>query len=207
MDKLDNMDCIDVIEEKKINGDIEEIEINKEEIIEKVKKDGLKNLSFDERDFIFFDDDLTHIVKDIVERSEERKKMDKIYMSMTGDLTEVWREKKDFAEFILAVDFEINLQLAKDGIIEKIKVIVSKDENKKARKPSKKMVTNLLKVFDGKNLLSKEDTIYGLRDFGYTAEDVTLNLYVRWAVEWGVLNMLNGEYSINENVIKELYGI
>ena len=205
MEKIDT-DCVDEIEERKINGEEKIEEINEESIIEKVKKVGsLNSLSIDERNFIFFSDDLTRKIRDIVERSEERKKMDQIYVSMTGDITEAWREKKEYAEFILAVDFECNLQLAKAGVIEKLKVFVSKGD-KKARKPSKKMATNLLKVFDGKNSISREDVVYGLRDFGYTAEDITLNLYVRWATEWGVLKQKNGEYSINENVIKELYG-
>ena len=208
MDKLDNMDGVDIVEEKKINGDIEKIEeINKEEIIEKVKKDGSLNcLSISERNYIFFSDDLTRKIRNLVERSEERKKRDQIYMNITGDLTEVWREKMDNAMFIMAVDFEVNLQLGKDGLIQKPEK-KEIESDKKARKPSKKMVLNLIKVFEGKNLLSKEDTIYGLRDFGYTAEDITLNLYIRWATEWGILNQKNGEYSLNMDVVKELYGI
>ena len=56
MEKLDNMDGTDIIEENKINGDVEDtMEITEESIIGKVKKDGMLNcLNIEERNFIFF---------------------------------------------------------------------------------------------------------------------------------------------------------
>jgi hypothetical protein len=98
----------------------------------------------------------------------------------------------------------IDAKLVENGVIQ----IKTDNNDERGRKPSRKLVKNLIKIFaNNGGKLEKNDAIYKLRDIGYTAESITLNLYLRWAVNWGILNIVDGRYIINNSVIKELYNI
>jgi signal-transduction protein with cAMP-binding, CBS, and nucleotidyltransferase domain len=171
-------------------------------LFEKVRKSGYESLNLEEKNLIFLDKNLSDRVRDFLERERERKIEEQIYMDF-GVTKEEMAKKIEDAERTMELKRHIEAKLIENGVM----VVKSGNNDPKGIKPSKKLVNNFLKIFHNKKLLTKEEITYGLKNIGYEAQLVTLNLYVRRALNWGIINIINGEYAINNNVIKELYNI
>ena len=172
-------------------------------ILEMVKDSGLDKLSIEERNFIFMDKNLSDRVREIVEDTERKKETSKVYKEITGDTEESFGKKVDLAKFVLAINDIVLLKLNKSDVTQ-IKV---KTDDSRGRKPSIKLVNNLKRIFDGKMSLNKQNIIDELKNVGYMAEEVTLTLYINWSVSWSVLNIIGDRYTINKDVIREIYNL
>jgi hypothetical protein len=172
-------------------------------LFEKVRKNGYESLNLEEKNLIFLNKNLSDKVREYLEKEKDRKIEEQIYREKSGDSKEIFNTKVEEARFILAVNDEIERELMEKGVL----AIKTDNKDERGRKPSRKLVKNVINVFNGKRALSKENIIYGLKNQGYSAEDITLNLYANWCVNWGILNLKNGDYVLNRGVIKEIYNI
>ena len=172
-------------------------------LVEKIRTIGLENLKMEELNAVFMDRDLSDRIREIAETEKEEKDMAEVYQRRTGDTREVFEKKLEEARFFLAVNDTIQSELKKKGVIRIESETTATDE--RGRKPPKKLARYLLTIFENVDNMEKNNIVYRLHDQGYPAEDITITLYIGWAVSWGLLNIKNGSYKINKAVIKELY--
>lgn len=197
---------VNKMDKSDIEKDIEAMETAEDVdlVMEAVQKKGVENLTLGETQAVLMDQVLSDRLREIIEGAKENRIKAEVYKEKTGDSEGIFGEKLQLAKAIIVINDEVQAALKEKGVI-KIKV---EEKDKMGRKPSKKLIKNMIGVFEVKNktALDKIDVIAGLYDCGYSAEEITMAFYVSWCVRWGVLSIKNGLYEINKPVIKELYG-
>jgi uncharacterized protein related to proFAR isomerase len=188
-----------------IERDIENLESEEDLnlLTKKILDIGIQNLPITVLNAVMMNRELTDSIREKTEEIERDRKEKAVYMEFGITKGEMEKRIED-ARKMMELKKNIDAKLMESGVL----TVKTKVNDERGRKPSRKLVKNLVKIFaNNGGKMEKNDIVYKLRDIGYTAEDITLNLYVNWAINWGILNNVSGEFVINKNAVKELYGL